>query len=261
MPINSLSSINLNTANGLQWLTYRSLEERDIIHGSFLRKGGFSDGIYASLNLADNVGDDLNAVLKNRQALTQALSIDQLNFAEQVHGSNYTIVDSPLSEPAKDCDVLITSQPHIAIAIKHADCQAAIIYDPEHHVIAGIHAGWKGLCKNIYKQTIHTLTEKFASNPNNLICTISPSLGPCHSEFINYKNEFPKALWHHASNSCHMNLWNIALEQLQEAKIPKDNISLTQLCTYEHPDLFYSYRYNKQCGRMVTVAMLPGQAL
>lgn len=256
MPIDTLSHINLNTSEGLQWLTYRSLEERDVIHGSFLRKGGFSKGAYSSLNLATNVGDKPEDVQKNRQALCQSLSINNLVFADQVHGTSVSIINEPPTTTPK-CDILITSSPNIALAIKHADCQAAIFYDPEHHVLAAVHAGWKGLSDNIYKKTIQTLEKKFETKPNALICTISPSIGPCHMEFKGYKDSFPESMWNYADDKSHMNLWLLAYDQLIASGLESEHIALTELCTYEHEELFFSYRRNKECGRMVTVAMLP----
>ncbi|HEX9180835.1 MAG TPA: laccase domain-containing protein, partial [Burkholderiales bacterium] len=59
------------------------------------RQGGVSLGSYASLNLAEHVGDDPEAVRRNR-ALLQAHLPSEPKWLQQVHGARVARVDGAL---------------------------------------------------------------------------------------------------------------------------------------------------------------------
>ena len=56
------------------------------------RHGGVSSGAYASLNLGDHVGDSLESVTVNREALRKTLSLSQLVFMNQSHSSDISVI-------------------------------------------------------------------------------------------------------------------------------------------------------------------------
>ena len=63
------------------------------------REGGVSEGPYASLNCADHVEDDPDAVARNRQILLEALGVPgvPLVMPTQVHGTNIVCVGEAFS--------------------------------------------------------------------------------------------------------------------------------------------------------------------
>ncbi len=112
--------------------------------------------------------------------------------ATQVHGSK--ILKLPANPPLVG-DALTTDTKNLSIAVKHADCQAAIIYDPIRHAAACVHSGWRGSIQNIYGKTIARMQKDYGSKPADLIMCIGPSLGPDHAEFIHFKKEIPEEFW------------------------------------------------------------------
>ncbi len=61
---------------------------------STTRENGFSKGAYASLNLAQHVGDDSHSVNRNRDALAESLPIgSRLQWLEQVHGCEVIVAN------------------------------------------------------------------------------------------------------------------------------------------------------------------------
>ena len=65
-----------------------------VSHGFSTRLGGVSQGAFAGLNLAKNVGDGAEQVAENRRRFAEALGPEiELAEVEQVHGARVWIVD------------------------------------------------------------------------------------------------------------------------------------------------------------------------
>jgi YfiH family protein len=177
--------------------------------------------------------------------------------ATQVHGTGIEYVTDKSDASTLCCDVLVTDKAGVGLLIKHADCQACILYDPVRHVLALIHAGWRGNVQNIYLVSVQYLRSRFGSKPRDILAAISPSLGPTAAQFTNYTAEFPKALWRFRQHAEYFDLWKLAEHQLLSAGILPQNLRIARRCTYTEPELFYSYRREGITGRLGTVAMLP----
>ena len=92
------------------------------------------------------------------------------------------------------CDILTTRETERALMIHHADCQAAIFYDPVVHALANVHCGWRGSIQNVYQETLAHMFQTFGSKAENVLVAISPSLGPQNAEFVNFEQELPKPM-------------------------------------------------------------------
>ncbi len=238
---------------GIQWLEFELLTDiPHVIHGVFLRRGGVSDPPFDSLNLGNTTGDEQTKVAYNRQRILGVLSLEKLIFASQIHGNEIIEVPSEDLTVRRSCDGLITRLPNIGLAIQHADCQAAIFYDPIQKIIANVHCGWRGSIQNIYAKTIMQLR----SQPENLLVCISPSLGPTAAEFIHYQTELPTSFFPFQVNLAHFDFWAISRMQLQQAGILPHHIEIASLCTVSNPRDFFSYRREKKTGRNATVVGL-----
>ncbi|MBS0628248.1 MAG: peptidoglycan editing factor PgeF [Verrucomicrobia bacterium] len=240
--------------DNVEWLEFESLQEHKIRHAIFLRKGGYSEGVYSSLNLGASVGDDLFLVRKNKEKVMKLFSSNQLISGCQVHGVHIEEVKEGFI-CSRDCDGLITDKKEKPLTILHADCQAAIFYDPIHHRVANIHCGWKGNVQNIYQKTIDRF-KAMGSNPSDLLVCISPSLGPNKAQFIHFAEEFPKNFHEFVQKDYLFNLWDISRMQLKTAGVLSSHIEFAEICTYENFEDFYSYRRDKITGRNATVVEL-----
>jgi polyphenol oxidase len=244
------------SVDGIQWLEFEILaDEPGLVHGVFLRHGGVSSGAYDSLNAGGRVGDDPGCIQENHNRMLKSLHIPRFSACYQVHGNAVAWVKKT-SEPIGECDALIAQEINLALMIKHADCQAAIIYDPVHRSFANVHAGWRGNVKNIYRAAVQKMREAFGSKPQDLLVGVSPSLGPDHSEFINYRTEFPEEFWGYQVRPEYFDLWAIARHQLEECGILPHHIEIASICTYSNGEDFFSYRRDKITGNHATLVML-----
>lgn len=246
------------TSKGLGFGHFPGLASEFLIHGVFGRQGGVSAEPYHSMNLSFGVGDDPAAVLANRAAIKRALGLSTLVSARQVHGDRILCITA---EPegdfeAEGYDALITNC-RTGLMIQQADCQAVIIYDQDGSALGLAHVGWRGSVAGIIGATVRAMTETFGSDPARLRAAISPSLGRCCAEFINYRSELPT--WMHAfqGHPNHFDFPAISVRQLEEAGLRAERISRAGLCTRCSPD-YFSYRRDRVTGRFATVAALVG---
>jgi YfiH family protein len=212
----------------LTWLEFEQLAEfPELQHGVFL-KNAPKEEIRALWESHDWVG------------------------GHQVHSA--TVKQLPIA-PEEKCDGLFTNEAGKALLIKHADCQAAIFYDPETKTVANVHCGWRGNVQNIYRETIQQMAQAGCS-PQSLRVCISPSLGPCCAEFIHYQTELPKGFWKYQVKPNYFDLWEIARMQLIEAGVLPHHIEIAQICTCCNPNEYHSYRRDKTAHRHLTVVSL-----
>ena len=241
----------------LEWLEFDQLEPfSHVIHGVFLRHGGTSEGPCSSLNMGDGNHDHPDNVKVNREIVRKAIGVPQLIFPHQTHGMNVHRVTSKNIGKAPQADALFTTEKGIGLAVSHADCQAAIFYDPVHEAVAVVHCGWRGSVQNIYARTVEAMQRDIGTQPQNLIVCISPSLGPDHAEFKNYKQELPQEFWPFQVKPLYFDFWAISRKQLTACGVPDKNIEITSVCTYCNPKDYFSYRREKNTGRHATVVAL-----
>lgn len=243
----------------VEWLEFELLEPfTHVLHASFFRDGGLSEGSCKSLNVGFSTSDSREAVLANRKVVLDTLELETIVYPNLSHGTKVERVTSKNKEGTFHADALFTTEKGIGICVTHADCQPTFIYDPMHEAIAVVHAGWRGLVQNIYERAVHTLQKEVGSHPQNLIVCIGPSLGPCHSEFVNYKQEFPKEFWDFEKENKHFDLWSIAKMQLTNLGVLEKNIEICGVCTYCNAEDCFSYRRDKDTGRHLSVIALKG---
>lgn len=236
------------------WYEFELLQDYPIKHAVFTRNGGVSKPPFDTLNVGENVGDLESAVQENKDRIGEKLGVDRLQFLTQVHGND--VEEITVDESAISADGMVTKKKGIGIAVRHADCQAAIFYDKKNHILANVHAGWRGNVLNIYQKTLEKMKRIADTQAKDVVACISPSLGQQAAEFINYKTEFPKEFWQHKDQNNRFNLWEIGKNQLLELGIPEDQVEIASICTFANEGDFYSFRRNKETGRNATVCAL-----
>ncbi|SDU17485.1 peptidoglycan editing factor PgeF [Desulfobacula phenolica] len=186
-----------------------------------------------------------------------------LVFLNQVHGDKIKVLkkyDTKLTEnfdsgkETSTADGVITNIKDVALVIRVADCQSVMMYDPVQKIIANIHSGWRGSVKNIIGNCLDKMILEFGCQPEDVIAGISPSLGPCCSEFINYKAEIPKKIWKYKiEDKNYFDFWEMSSDQLLDKGVKKEHIENMEICTKCHTDLFYSFRGEKTDSRFACV--------
>jgi len=218
----------------IKFLEFELFQEFDaLIHGCFMR----------------DTGTDHHSI---QTALSRTQQPPTIVSGHQVHGTQVYVVENN-SLPPPECDALITNVPGLALMIKHADCQAALFFDPINRAIGAVHSGWRGSVQNIYQTTVEAMQREFGTQPEELRVAISPSLGPDASQFINYKTELPEEFHPFQYKPLYFDFWEISRMQLTRAGVRKEHIQIAEMCTVANPDKFFSYRYDKTKERNATL--------
>lgn len=235
-------------------------------YGCTTRAGGVSRDDWASLNLALHVGDDPAAVQENRRRLRAALPASPF-WLEQVHGTRVMDADAwaaaqpePTTPPC--ADAAITLQPGRVLAIMTADCIPVVISDTEGRALGAAHAGWRGLAAGVLENTLAALKARLPG-----AATWQAWIGPCIGQpSFEVGDEVRLAFVDHAADaSVHFlpgrgpgkwqaDLVGLARHRLAMAGV--HHVEAAAYCTYEHAELFFSYRRSPVTGRMATVAWL-----
>lgn len=233
--------------------SYRGYEDCQVRYGLFDRYNGVSEGPFSSLNIGLSVGDSEEAVMENRNRVRKALGVDYLLTGKQIHKDGiFVLKDTPEDDlEVEGYDALITNQRNVGLVIQHADCQAILLYDPEHEAIGAVHSGWRGSVINLLEKTVAEMTRVFATNPAHLQAVISPSLGSCCAEFVNYITELPPSFTEYMVTANHFDFWQISKRQLADCGVKENAVTIPTICTSCSND-YFSYRRACREGNGVT---------
>jgi hypothetical protein len=225
------------------------------------RRGGFSDGAYASLNLGRLTDDDPGAVRLNRARLEEQTG-GRLAYIRQVHGTFVRRIAGTGDvgvAPLPDGDVELleadgqaTRFRGVAPMVMTADCLPIAVAGDG--AVAVLHAGWRGLAGGIVDEGVRALRELGAEGP--LEAAIGPGAGGCcyevgeevHARFAAYGAD--------VRFGRNLDLKAIAREDLVSAGVAVvHDVDLCTICSEE--SLFFSHRRDDGItGRQAGVAWL-----
>lgn len=148
-----------------------------IRHGFFTRKGGVSEGIFASLNCGLSSPDNQTHVMENRRRVAAHLGAapDNLLSCHQIHSP--TVAAVTRTWPARlrpEADAMVTKEKGVALGILTADCAPVLLADAKAGVIGAAHAGWRGALSGVIENTIEAM-ENLGANKK----AIHAAIGPC----------------------------------------------------------------------------------
>ena len=162
-------------------------EELGLAVGVTTRWGGLSRPPYDTLNLGLHVGDRPEDVVRNRARAAAAFGVEPgaLVFAEQVHGAHATEVGADdagrgvasLDDALPATDVLVTTTPAVTLAILVADCVPIALVDPAAHVLAAVHAGWRGTAAGVVPAALRAMAD-CGARPERVHAYLAPAVAP-----------------------------------------------------------------------------------
>lgn len=137
------------------------------------RHGGVSAPPYASLNLGDHVGDSPKAVSENRRRLAQSLPAPPCWLA-QVHGTRIVEARSDAHWQAPSADGAFSTNADVVCAVMTADCLPVLLCDRSGHVVAAVHAGWRGLQAGVLERAVLAM----GAHSQDILAFLGPAIGP-----------------------------------------------------------------------------------
>lgn len=154
-------------------------------------------------------------------------------------------------------DALVTGEKGTIIAVRTADCVPILLYDPDHRVIAAVHAGWRGVIAGVIENTIAVMKGKFKTAPSNLVVAMGAALcpgcfeiGPEVADAFRKKYGSRLAISSGKGDKSYLDLRKACEITLNDPGVRSEKIEVLSHCTACEPDLFYSYRRGDKDGRM-----------
>lgn len=218
------------------------------------RTGGVSAGIFSSFNLGDHVGDDRDAVARNRQHLRHALALaSEPRWFKQIHGVQ--VVDAATTMPGTVADGAWTDQPGVVCAVLTADCLPVFMCNRRGTKVALVHAGWRGLAGGVIEAGLRALGEPAAE----LLVWLGPAIGPDAYEvgddvrdaFLVQDAGATAAFKPAASGRWFADLYALARRRLQTRDV--DAVYGGDHCTLRESERFFSFRRDGVTGRMASL--------
>ena len=141
------------------------------------RVGGMSTAPFDGFNLAEHVGDDPQAVIRNRELLHSQLDGARPVFLSQVHGVNVVELLATTSDGIQ-ADACFTLAKHVACTVMVADCLPVLFSDDAGRVVAAAHAGWRGLAAGVIEHTVQALCTQGDVALGQVQVWLGPCIGP-----------------------------------------------------------------------------------
>ena len=253
-------------------ISYHNLSPA-VVAFSTTRHGGFSHGKHGEFNINRYCGDDEACIEKNLDLLSRELGVDKAGIImpHQTHGTETRLIardfmalpSSVKNMLLEGVDALMTDVTGICIGVSTADCIPIIIYDPEHHAAAAVHAGWRGTAARIAMKAVGDMRLAYGSRPESLHAVIGPGISLDAFEVGDeVYEEFASAGFDMEQISRRQGKWHIDLKecnrlQLTGLGIMPDNIQVSGICTYNsYNDYFSARRLGAQSGRIFTGVVL-----
>ncbi len=222
-----------------------------IAHAFFTREGGVSTGIYRGLNTGLGSRDSREAVLENRARAARHIGARPENLAtpHQVHSADAIVVDA-VWDPGRGpkADAVVTNRPGIVVGAGAADCGPVLFAEPDAHVVAAAHAGWKGALAGILESTI-TAMERLGAERAKIVAVLGPTIssgayevGPEFSAQFLEADQSNTRFFAPSARAGHpmFDLPAYIVARLEAAGVGA--VGNLALCTYADEARFFSYR-------------------
>jgi purine-nucleoside/S-methyl-5'-thioadenosine phosphorylase / adenosine deaminase len=239
-----------------------------LAHGFFTRRGGVSEGIYASLNCGVGSGDRPEAVQENRARVARHLGARQLMTAYQVHGVTAVVVDeASVGGERPKADALVTATRGLAVGVLTADCCPILLADAEAGVVAAAHAGWRGALAGVAEAALAAM-EGLGAVRQRVRAAVGPCIGArvyevgpeFEAQFLALDSAsagfFARAT---PQSRPTFDLTAYVARRLRQAGVVR--VGTASVCSYDVQDEFFSYRRSQlrkeaDYGRQISAIVL-----
>jgi YfiH family protein len=215
----------------------------------------FSAGV--TLRPADFTLTDDGYTLSERQReyfAKHGMPMDRVVCCRQVHGDGILVIEKMTDIPGAvvEGDALVTTVRGLAIGVRTADCLPVFIADPEHGVIAVVHAGWRSTYKKIVPKTLEVMHKRFGTSPASVRIVLGPAISAgCYPVGEEFRNYFPERTYAEGDG------WRFDVvaenqAQLEASGVPSAQITSLGMCSFTDEKCHSFRRDGDASGRMLS---------
>lgn len=259
------------TEKNIDSLIYLVSDRIGVKHGFTTRYGGVSTGIYSSLNVGENRGDDPSCVRENYARVGKILGVGPDDFAttRQIHEATVRIVDDgdrrKVFDPVPyDADGLVTNVKGLPMMIYIADCIPVLLCDAQNEVIGAVHCGWRSSVADILKNAVDAMV-RLGAKPESIGAAIGPGIGWDHFEVgpevveaaERYVGDISDLVRNSENGKYMLDLKRVNARRLVQLGLKEEHIDISQECTMCSPEKYWSHRVTGgQRGSQCAVIMM-----
>ena len=177
----------------------------------------------------------------------------------QVHGARvvrWGSADFDAGPP--EADAIVADEPGVCCAVRTADCLPILLCAADGTEIAAVHGGWRGLAAGVIAATIAAMS----AQPEDIMAWFGPAISqPAYEVGTEVRDAFvavaPAAAGAFVKNDrgrWQADLYMLAAQSLGLAGIT--SIYGGGLCTVADQQRFFSYRRDRDTGRMLSFIFL-----
>jgi polyphenol oxidase len=214
------------------------------------RAGGVSKGAYASMNLGTRSGDDPANVMRNRLIVHEHLP-QMPGWLAQCHGVDVVDLDGE-SAADRPADAAVATKAERVCSVLTADCLPVLLCKANGTSVGIAHAGWRGMAAGVIENTVAALR----ADRGDVIAWLGPAIGPdafevgpeVRAAFMAVDAAADSAFRVHREGKYMADLYALARQRLARAGVTR--VFGGGFCTLHESERFFSYRREKQSGRM-----------
>lgn len=244
--------------------------------GRWQRTPDGGDDFSGGLNLGRLSGDDAAHVEENRRRLLAFAGVPAA-WLHQVHGAEVVDAQHAL-DTVRDgaaplrADASVTDRAGLACTVMIADCMPVLLCDEAGRAVGAAHAGWRGLAAGVVERTARRVAALAGVGLGELHAYLGPSIGPTAFEvgedvrdaFLNDPTA-DDAARREAIAAAFVAREAVpgkyfadlpALARVRLNAIGVCSIWGGDLCTVTQRERFYSYRRDRETGRMAALIWL-----
>jgi YfiH family protein len=153
------------------------LSSAGFVHGFATRRGGVSQGPFASLNFRVTASERAENVAENLRILGEEIGFvpAELHLVDQVHGARVIAADRRTVTQRGDQADAIVLEGGSAGAVRVADCVPVLIGDLFSGRAVAVHAGWRGIEAGVLGAALAALGDSRRAR----VAALGPCIGPC----------------------------------------------------------------------------------
>jgi YfiH family protein len=159
-----------------------------------------------------------------------------------------------------EADIVVSRDASLVLTVRAADCVPVLLADRATGAVSAIHAGWQGTAAGAVIAAVQAMSEKFGTEPANIVAAVGPAIGPCcytvGEELVQkFAAHSDAPRWFNRTGELRLDLWQATRDQLKRAGVAPRNIHVCELCTFEHAGVFPSYRRDGKAAGRLTAAI------
>ncbi|MGQ0794166.1 MAG: peptidoglycan editing factor PgeF [Deltaproteobacteria bacterium] len=190
----------------------------------------------------------------------RSLGLERIVTVRQIHGDSVYWADGARYDESSmpEADAIVSGAKGVGAGIFTADCVPVLIAG-ERGVVAAVHAGWRGIYREVVEATLLQITERRHIGAGELAAAVGPCIGSCcyevgeevASQFTEKFEDAGAYIRATGAGKYRLDLREATRAALEKAGVRR--VDVIDICTKCRAD-FHSYRRDgRDSGRQISV--------